>query len=497
MKLKIGGADAASLKADLIAVGVYQDEVAPAGEWSPEAARQLQALITKAGFGGQAGKARASASPTGFAAPRLLLIGLGRESVQDTVEQARRLGGWSLGKMGEHGASSVVVVPPDGQAATAAGCCEGVILADYAFTARKGKGDGSKPPKAAESTVTVAVSDAARSATKREVKILEDVARGTKLARDLGNEPSNVLTPEELAKRAQAIVRGRASEGLSCKVLGPAEIKKKKMDAFLSVAQGSDLPPRFIHLVYKPKKKTKDSQRVAIVGKGLTFDSGGISLKPGAGMEDMKYDMCGSATVLGLFEALPGLGCIHEVHGFVAACDNMPSGKSYKPGDIIGSMAGKTIEIINTDAEGRLTLADALTYAQTTKPDVMIDLATLTGACAIALGGATGIMSTNKDLQDALHEASDATGELAWPLPLFEDFKPQLKSDFADLKNLGDRYGGALTAGLFLGEFVSEDLPWAHMDIAGSGWSAKDGAYTPKGGTGVGVRTLSHWLRGL
>jgi len=495
VKLKFGNADAASLKADLIAVGVYEGEEAPAGEWSPEAARQLKALIQKAGFGGQAGKIRASASPSGFAAPRLMLVGLGREKVRDANEQARRLGGQVFGKMGEHGASSVVVMPPNGQASTTASCFEGAMLADYAFTARKG--EGGKKAKNSECTVTVCVADAARSATKREVGILEDVARGTKLARDLGNEPSNVLTPAELAKRAQALAKGRGDEGLSCKVLGPAEIKKKKMEAFLSVAQGSDLPPRFIHLVYKPKKKTKDSQRVALIGKGLTFDSGGISLKPGAGMEDMKYDMCGSAVVLGLFEALPGLGVTHEVHGFVAACDNMPSGKSYKPGDIIGSMAGKTIEIINTDAEGRLTLADALTYAQTVKPDVMIDLATLTGACAIALGSATGIMANDKGLQDALHEASDATGELAWPLPLFEDFKSQLKSEFADLKNLGDRFGGALTAGLFLDAFVAEDLPWAHMDIAGSSWSGKDGPYSPKGGTGAGVRTLCHWLRTL
>ena len=495
MKFKIGGADAASLKADLLAVPVFQGSADPAGEWSPEAARQLKALLKKTGFGGGAGKVQGCAAPSGFGASRLLFVGLGREADQEATEQARRFAGQVLGKLGEHGAATAVIAPPDGQAATAAACCEGLLLADYAFTARKGKASKSNGAKAPETTLTVCVSDAARSAAKREVKVLEHVARGTKLARDLGNEPSNVLTPAELAKRAQEIVKGRAQEGLSCKVLGPAEIKKKKMDAFLSVAQGSDLPPRFIHLVYKPKKKTKDSKRLAIIGKGLTFDSGGISIKPSPGMEDMKYDMCGSAAVLGLFEALPGLGIPHEVHGFVAACDNMPSGKSYKPGDIIGSMAGKTIEVLNTDAEGRLTLVDALTYALTVKPDAMVDLATLTGACAVALGTATGIMANDDDLRAALHEASDATGELAWPLPLFPDHAPQLKSHFADLKNLGERFGGALTAGLFLKEFVPDDVPWAHMDIAASAWSGKDGPYTPKGGTGIGVRTLCHWLR--
>lgn len=497
MKFKIGGADAASLKADLLAVPVFQGSADPAGEWSPEAARQLKALLKKTEFKGQAGKVRGAAAPAGFGAARLLFVGLGPENERERSEQARRFAGQMLGKLGEHGAASAVIAPPDGQAATAAACCEGLMLADYAFTARKGKGSNGDGKKGPEPTVTVCVSDAARSAAKREAKILEHVARGTKMARDLGNEPSNVLTPAEMAKRAQEIAKGRSAEGLSCTVLGPPEIKKKKMEAFLSVAQGSDLPPRFIHLTYKPKKRTKDSKRIAIVGKGLTFDSGGISIKPSPGMEDMKYDMCGAAAVLGLFEALPGLGISHEVHGFVAACDNMPSGKSYKPGDIIGSMAGKTIEVLNTDAEGRLTLVDALTYAQGIKPDAMVDLATLTGACAVALGTATGIMSNDDDLRAAIHEASDATGELAWPLPLFPDHAPQLKSDFADLKNLGERFGGALTAGLFLKEFVPDEIPWAHMDIAASAWSGKDGPYSPKGGTGIGVRTLCHWLRTL
>lgn len=208
-------------------------------------------------------------------------------------------------------------------------------------------------------------------------------------------------------------------------------------------------------------------------------------------------DMCGAAAVLGLFRALPALGVPHEVHGMVATCDNMPSGKAYKPGDVVTSRSGRTIEVLNTDAEGRLTLVDALTTALTLKPDVIVDLATLTGACAMALGAATGIMSRHEDLLDALLRAADAAGERSWPLPLFADYLPQLDSDVADIKNLGERMAGATTAGLFLSTWVPEDVPWAHLDIAGSAWVAKEQPYCPKGATGTGVRTLARWLRDL
>lgn len=208
-------------------------------------------------------------------------------------------------------------------------------------------------------------------------------------------------------------------------------------------------------------------------------------------------DMCGSAAVLGLFRCLPDLGIPQEVHGFIASTDNMPSGSAIKPGDIVRSMSGRTIEVINTDAEGRLTLVDAITQALRTKPDVVIDLATLTGACAVALGAATGIMSNDRELQDALVASSDATGERAWPLPLFADYEPQLQSEFADVKNVGERYGGALTAGLFIQQWVPEGLPWAHLDIAGSAWTGAELPYCPKGATGIGVRTLAHWLGSL
>jgi leucyl aminopeptidase len=236
---------------------------------------------------------------------------------------------------------------------------------------------------------------------------------------------------------------------------------------------------------------------VAVVGKGLTFDSGGISIKPSAGMEDMKFDMCGSAAVVGLFHCLPDLGVAQEVHGFIAATDNMPSGSAIKPGDIVKSMAGRTIEVVNTDAEGRLTLVDAITHALKSKPDVVIDVATLTGACAVALGAATGIMSNDRALRDALWQASDRAGERAWPLPLFADYRSQVQSDFADIKNVGERFGGALTAGLFIQEWIPEGLPWAHLDIAGSAWSHSDLPNGAKGATGVVVRTLATWLAGL
>jgi leucyl aminopeptidase len=493
VKLKISGPDATSLKADLLAVCVFQGEKTPAGEWSPAADRQLRTLLGKSGFSGKAGSVQAASAPSSFAAPRLLLIGLGKEGKVQELEVARRAAGTFLGKLAEHGAASGAFVAPGSSAGSSLAAAEGVLLAEYSFTRHQSEGSGSGGTK----TLTLAVPAKAKAAVQRDLKMVTAIARGTCAARDFGNEPSNIMTPVEMARRAKAMARKRAKDGLSCKILGPAEIKKQQMGAFLAVAQGSEIPPRFIHLVYKPKGASKKRKRVAIVGKGLTFDSGGISIKPAGGMEDMKFDMCGSATVLGLFEALPDLGVQHEVHGFIATCDNMPSGSAYKPGDVVTSMAGRTIEVLNTDAEGRLTLVDAITYALKTKPDVMVDLATLTGACAIALGSATGIMANDHDLEQALMASAEETGDRSWPLPLFEDYKSQLVSSVADVKNLGERFGGALTAGLFLSLWVPEDLPWAHMDIAGSGWAGSNSSLCPKGATGTGVRTLGHWLRHL
>jgi leucyl aminopeptidase len=487
VKLVVATFSAASVRADLLAVTVFEGGKSPQGEIPAAAHKALAAVIRSTSFNGKDGKSVLVPAPRGIGAGALLLVGLGREG-RDLAEATRRAAGTTLTKAGELAARKVAFVPPDGPATLVLAAAEGFHLADYAFTRYK----TSSSAKTAVSVMVHAPKISLAAAKKGLARVFA-VASATKLARDLGNEPANIMTPARLAGAAEDVARLRRKDGVTCEVLDQAAIEKLGMGAYLAVGWGSANKPRFIHLTYVPKGAGK-RRRVALVGKGLCFDSGGISIKPAANMEDMKYDMCGAAAVIALFSCLPDLGVAHEVHGYVAATENMPSGAAVRPGDIVTSMAGRTIEVINTDAEGRLTLVDAITYALRSKPDVVVDLATLTGACAVALGEATGIMANDDALRDALCDASDAVGERAWPLPLFEDYRSQLKSEHADVKNLGDRYGGALTAGLFLAEWVPRDLPWAHLDIAGSAWVGRDLACCPKGATGIGVRTLAAWL---
>ncbi|MCU0528117.1 MAG: leucyl aminopeptidase [Cyanobium sp. Prado107] len=315
---------------------------------------------------------------------------------------------------------------------------------------------------------------------------------GVELARELVAAPPNVATPQHLADTAARIA---GDHGLELRVLERENCEALGMGAYLGVAQGSVLPPKFIHLVYRPAGEA--TRRVALVGKGLTFDSGGYNLKTaGSQIELMKYDMGGSAAVLGAARAIGELrpeGV--EVHVIVAACENMISGGALHPGDIVTASNGKTIEINNTDAEGRLTLADALVYACKLEPDAVVDLATLTGACVIALGEEmAGLWSCSEDLGRALQDAGAAGGETLWPMPLRTSYKAGLKSPVADLKNTGPRPGGSITAALFLQDFVTKGLPWAHLDIAGTVWSDKGRGLDPAGATGFGVRTLVNWI---
>jgi leucyl aminopeptidase len=280
-------------------------------------------------------------------------------------------------------------------------------------------------------------------------------------------------------------------------VLGPKECQKLGMGMYLAVSQGSEEEPRFIHLAYKPKGKTPSKKKIALVGKGVTFDSGGLSLKPSSAMEDMKIDMSGAAAVISAIGVLADMGVPYEVHAVAACTENMPSGKSYKLGDVLKSMSGKTVEINNTDAEGRLTLGDAITYVQQeVKPDEIFDFATLTGACMVALGPYhAGVMGNDLSLVERWLAAARLAGEEMWHLPLPDRLKEQLKSEIADMRNTGDRYGGALTAGLFLKEFVG-DTPWVHVDIAGPASADKEGGHVAKGGTGFAVSTIIEYLAG-
>jgi len=317
------------------------------------------------------------------------------------------------------------------------------------------------------------------------------IARGVILARDLANGPGNDITPARLGEAALAI--GERS-GIRVTVLDLDELKAQGFGGIIAVGQGSGQPPRFIIMEYGAKQAGQPT--VCLVGKGITFDTGGISIKPADRMDEMKMDMGGAAAVLGAMQALGELKLPLHAVGLVASAENMPSSTAYRPGDILKTLSGKTIEVINTDAEGRIVLADALYYAQRYQPDGIIDLATLTGAIVVALGThVTGIMSNNDALAERILQAGEATGERAWRLPLWETYSEMMKSDIADLKNTGGRYGGAINAAAFLEHFVG-DYPWVHMDIAGTAWTdQKPKAYTPKGATGVGVRLLVQMLR--
>jgi leucyl aminopeptidase len=311
------------------------------------------------------------------------------------------------------------------------------------------------------------------------------IAHGMDLARDLGNLPGNICTPTHLAERAQTLAQ---ELGFKCEVFDRAKLEELKMGSFLSVTNGSDQPPKFIVLEYfgGPKKQ----RPLVLVGKGITFDSGGISLKPGNDMDQMKFDMCGAASVLGAFRAVAELKAKVNLIGLVPTCENMPNGKATKPGDVVRSMSGQTIEVLNTDAEGRLILCDALTYAERYEPAAVVDIATLTGAMVIALGHiACGVFSNSDSLGRALLNAGEDAFDRGWQLPLWDDYQEALNSNFADFANIGGRAGGSITAACFLSKFAKK-FDWAHLDIAGVAW--KEGK--EKGATGRPVPLLTTWV---
>lgn len=365
---------------------------------------------------------------------------------------------------------------------------QGLELGSYAYT--RFLSEDKRTPTSAEAVTIWSATNAPSEGTARGQTIAKAITR----ARDLANGPAELVTPTFLATTAQELVDGAGDANVELKVLERADCEARNMGCYLGVAKGSDEPPKFIHLTYKPKGTSKG--RVALVGKGVTFDSGGYSIKPSEGMLDMKLDMAGSAAVLGAFEGLVELGVDYEVHVIVAATENMVSGHAYRLGDVLTASNGKTVEINNTDAEGRLTLADALLYAQEQAPDLMIDFATLTGACIVALGPRiAGVMTHDERLASDWMGASERCGETMWRLPLPSNLKEQLSSKIADMKNTGERWGGALTAGLFLSEFT-EGQRWMHVDVAGPAMASKAYGLTTAGGTGFPVATILELLSG-
>ncbi|MDT8388202.1 MAG: leucyl aminopeptidase [Thiogranum sp.] len=344
-----------------------------------------------------------------------------------------------------------------------------------------------KPPKRPLKKLTLGAADATQSgAANKGLRNGIAIANGMDLARVLGNRPGNLCTPADLADQARALQRQYKS--LKVRVLEKKDMDKLGMGALLSVARGSRQPPKLIVLEYQGGKKP--GKPVVLVGKGVTFDSGGISIKPGAAMDEMKFDMCGAASVIGTMAAVAELELPINLVGIVPATENLPDGDASKPGDVVTSMSGQTIEILNTDAEGRLILCDALTYADRFDPDVVIDIATLTGACIVALGKhATGLLSNNQKLADELLEAGQVSWDRAWQLPLWKEFDEQLSSNFADMANIGSNGGGTITAACFLSRFTKH-YRWAHLDIAGVAWKSGDA----KGATGRPVPMLMQFL---
>lgn len=429
--------------------------------------------------------------PKGPGPERILLVGTGKRDEVD-AEVLRKVFGRAV-RVAESmrlGALSVWVDSgfPLAEAVYAQAATEGVVLAAWKFEELKTQADSDAP--SVDLAELSLISQGNEDEARRGLLIGLAQAKGENLARTLQARPGNFATPTHLGEEAKRLGK---EYGLNVTILGPKEIKEEGMGALLAVAQGSEQEPRFIVLEHRGGQK--DDPPLVLVGKGLTFDAGGISIKPASGMEDMKYDMSGGAAVLGAMQAVADLSLPLNVTGIVPSSENLLSGKAVKPGDVVRTREGKTVEVVNTDAEGRLILADALSFAQTLKPAAVVDCATLTGACVVALGyKAAAVLGTDETLVQELREAGDRSGERCWPLPLWDEYKEQLDSNVADLKNVGGRPAGTITAAAFLREFVG-DFPWAHLDIAGTAYGEGKISYRRKGGYGVPTRTLLEWIR--
>ncbi len=466
-------AQAATLKTDALVVFVAQGAQHETGL----IASILAQAENSGDFSPAAGQCMLWWKPPGLRTQRLVLVGVGEGRAQD-IRQGVTAAITALKKS----KTQVVTLSLQGHLVQhLVIAAQAAADATYIYTATKPTAKASLVGK-----VVLAVPNA--KLAHDDFLVAKAQVAGVALAREWGNRPANHATPNHLALAAKQLAKHAR---ISCEVLGPKEVQRLGMGSFAAVAQASEQPLRFIVLQYKGGAASQAP--VVLVGKGITFDTGGISLKPGPGMDEMKFDMCGAASVLGTFEALAHLKPALNVVGLIPACENMPGGKALKPGDVVTSMSGQTIEILNTDAEGRLILCDALTYAKRFKPRAVIDIATLTGACVIALGHLrSGLYATDDSLADQLLAAGDKTLDLCWRMPLDDEYAEGLKSNFADVANVADRSAGSVTAAKFLQRFA-KDFPWAHLDIAGSAW--KSGA--AKGATGRPVPSLLAYLSGL
>jgi leucyl aminopeptidase len=460
----------------------------------PELAATLKKAAGREKFSGKSGQMLELTAPAGCLADRLLLIGLGEEkkATGETLRVAVGTALQRLQKIHEHDltiAFDTFTLRKADAAQRAEALSEGALLGSYKFDRYQTEADDvDKQPI----RVVLLAAAAEQDAVQAGIAVAEAVCAGVILARDLVNEPGNIKSPDYLARQAQQMC---AEAGMECTVLGQKELEKEKMGALLGVAQGSVREPRLIVMQYRGGADVE--KPIALVGKGVVFDAGGISIKPSEGMEEMKMDMGGGAAVIGTMLAAARLKLPCNLVAVVPAVENMPSGTAIRPGDILTSHSGKTIEVVNTDAEGRLILADAISYVRRFEPVRVIDLATLTGTCIIALGHhATAVLGNDEKLIESLLRAGERSGERLWQLPLWDEYVEQIKSEVADVKNVGGRPAGTITAAAFIQKFA-EGLNWVHLDIAGTGWEEKGRPCYPFGGTGVGVRLLSRYLRDL
>jgi leucyl aminopeptidase len=470
--------------AALAIVGIFEEKMlaSACAEFDELCGGQIKALIDAGDLSGKLGSTQLLHRLPGLKVPRLLVVGLGEERKFDAARYLKALRAAAKALKQTAATDAVSYLPelmvPGKDLAWR--ITQALLITDYQlyrYTATLGK-----PPAASKLTqVTFSATGEGSAALARA----EAIAAGIAYARELGNLPPNVCTPTYLAEQATGLAQKYAQ--LSVQVLEREQMQALGMGALLAVAAGSAQPPKLIAMHWKGGG---DAAPYVLVGKGITFDTGGISIKPSAGMEEMKFDMCGAASVFGVIETVARLGLPINLIGVTPAVENMPDGGACRPSDVVKTMSGQTVEILNTDAEGRLILCDALTWAQQFKPQTIIDIATLTGACVVALGNhATGLMSRDDALADELLKAGEETWDRAWRLPLWEEYGEQLETGFADVANLGGKYAGAITAGAFLARFT-EGQRWAHLDIAGSAWEAG------RKGTATGrpVALLVEWL---
>lgn len=479
----------ASQQTDCLAVAIYdQSELSPsAAQLDEDTQGAIQRVLDTGDISGKAGQTLYLHHPAGISSPRILLVGVGKKgkTTENDFNTATTAMAQALNESGAQTAVCCLAEVEVMQRSNAWKIRQATVNTEttlYRYTQTK---SDNKPIEKPLTQLSFTTEEADTAAAGQAIAQGAAIGRGMNLAKDLGNLPGNICTPSYLAD--QAVKIGQQFDSVTTTILEEAEMAELGMGSLLSVSRGSRQPAKLITMEYKG---AGDAKPVVLVGKGLTFDAGGISLKPAQGMDEMKYDMCGSASVFGTIQAVAELGLPINVIGVVPSSENMPDGDANKPGDIVTSMAGKTIEILNTDAEGRLILCDALTYSERFEPDTVIDIATLTGAIIVALGNVTtGLMANNQDLADALLKAGNDSFDRTWQLPIWDDYQKQLDSNFADIANVGGKEAGSVTAACFLSRFT-EKFKWAHLDIAGTAWVSGKA----KGATGRPVPLLMQFL---